>query len=145
MAEPTPVAWATVQDVKKLTRQDVEQDDIDAAVATIEIHIGLIQDVVRPGISDRDRYWLKLATAYQTVWLRAQADAFERNDVESASQDGESANFRRDAHTLGPMARKAIKRLSWRGPRTLNTPRGQTRRVDVTSEEYDDSLPWEAV
>lgn len=139
-------AWATVEDVATVTGKAVDAEDIAAAVATIELHVGLIQAVERPDISERDRHWLKLATCYQTAWLRAQPDAFERNDVSNASQDGESAAFRPDAHTLGPLARKAIKRLSWRGPRTLITPRANfAGRVDTTSEEYDDSLAWRSL
>lgn len=135
--------WATIADVQDLTGKIVTQAQRDQAVATLELHIGLIEAVEREDITARDRYWLKLATCYQTAWLKAQPDLFERNDVASASQDGESANFRPDAHTLAPLARKAIKRLSWRGPRTLVTPKADARgRVDTTSEEYDDSLAW---
>lgn len=141
MAATTP--WATVGDVATLTGKTVSEGQLAQAVASLEVHIGLIEAVERPDISERDRYWLKLATCYQAAWLEAQPDAFERNDVASAGQDGESATYRPDAHTLGPLARKAIKRLSWRGPRTLITPRANVRgRVDTTSEEFDDSLAW---
>lgn len=139
--------WATVADVATLTGKTVSQAQRDQAAATIELHTGAIEAVERTATSDRDRYWLKLATCYQSAWLAAQADLFERNDVASAGQDGESATFRPDAHTLAPLARKAIKRLSWRGPRTLITPRADARgrRLDTTSEEYDDSLAWKRV
>lgn len=134
--------WATVEDVKNLTGKVITEDERNQAVGTLEIHIGLIESVERPGLTERDRYWLKLALCYQAAWVKAQVDLFERNDVANASQDGEAAAFRPDAHTLGPLARKTIKRLSWRGPRTLNTLRPGAARVDVTSEAYDDSLNW---
>jgi hypothetical protein len=135
--------WATIADVATLTGKTVTQQQRDQAAATIELHIGLIEAVERTDLSDRDRYFLKLATSYQTAWLAAQPDAFERNDVSSAGQDGESATFRADAHTLAPLARKAIKRLSWRGPRALIPAATDARgRLDTTSEEYDDSLAW---
>ena len=133
--------WATVADVQNLTGKIVTEQHRNEAAATIELHIGLIESVERTDISERDRYWLKQATCYQAAWVKAQADLYERNDVESAGQDGESADFRPDAHTLAPLARKAIKRLSWRGPRTIGAP-ALRRRVDTTSEEYDDSLAW---
>lgn len=137
------VPWCTIADVKTLTDKTVTQGERDRAAASIELHVGLIEAVERVDISDRDRYFLKLATCYQTAWMVAQPDLFERNDVSDAGQDGESATFRADAHTLAPLARKAIKRLSWRGPRTLITPKADARgRVDTTSEEYDDSLAW---
>lgn len=137
------VPWCTVANVNELTGKIVTEEQRNQAAATIELHVGLIEAVERVDVSDRDRYWLKLATCYQAAWLAAQADLFERNDVSSAGQDGENATFRPDAHTLAPLARKAIKRLSWRGPRTLITPKADARgRVDTTSEEYDDSLAW---
>jgi hypothetical protein len=136
--------WATIVDVTSLTGKTVTQEQRNQAAATIELHCGAIEAVERPDVSERDRYWLKLAVSYQAAWLAAQPDLFERNDVSSAGQDGESASFRPDAHTLAPLARKAHKRLSWRGPRTLNPPRADARgrRLDTTSEEYDDSLAW---
>jgi hypothetical protein len=138
----TAQPWATVIDVTKLTGKTVTQEQRDQAVATLETHIGLIEEVERTDVSDRDRYWLKLATCYQAAWLAAQADLFERNAVTSASQDGESATFTPDAHTLAPLARKAIKRLSWRGVRSLIIKAGAPRQRDVTSEAFDDSLAW---
>lgn len=139
-------AWATVDDVLDLTGKTVTASQLRQAVAMIELHTGAIEGVERVDTSERDRYWLKLATCYQAAWLSAQPDAFERNDVSSAGQDGQSAVFRADAHTLSPFARRALKKLSWRGPRTLITPRADyTGRVDTTSEEYDDSLAWKRV
>lgn len=135
--------WATVADVQTATGKVITEAQRTQAVNTIELHVGIIEAVDRPDISARDRYYLKLAVCYQAAWITAQADLFERNDVSSAGQDGQSAAFRPDAHTLAPLARKAIKRLSWRGPRTLITPKADARgRVDTTSEEYDDSLAW---
>lgn len=135
--------WATIADVTALTGKTVTEPQRNQAAATIAAHTGLIEEVERVDVTDRDRYWLKLATCYQAAWLTAQPDLFERNDVDNAAQDGQSATFRPDAHTLAPLARRAIKRLSWRGPRPLNMPTmGSTALTDTTSEEYDDSLAW---
>lgn len=94
-------------------------------------------------IDDRDRYFLRLATAYQVAFMHDNPDMFSRADVTDASQDGESASFRNpDAHLLAPLARKALRRLSWR---SLTLPGDRTRGrtpINVNSEEYDDSLPW---
>jgi hypothetical protein len=137
--------WATIADVAMLTGKTVTDEQRTQAVATLELHVGLIEAVEREDVSDRDRHWLKLATAYQAAWLAAQADAFERNDVAQASQDGESASFRPDAHTLAPLARKAIKRLSWRGARSIIPAASVLARVSTTSEAYDNRLPWRGV
>ena len=138
--------WATITDVSELTRVKVDGTTRRQAVASIEALVGLIEEVPRPDVSDRDRYWLKLAVCYQAAWIDAQPDYFERNAVSSASQSGQSATGgNADWLLLAPAARKCIKRLSWRGvrPLAIDDRRAETRsRVDVTSEEYDDSLPW---
>lgn len=149
MATPEDRQWATVADVAELTGVNVSPTIRRQAVASIETLVGLIEEVPRDGVSDRDRYWLKLATCYQAAWIDAQPDYLERNDVASASQTGQSATgANRDWLVLGPAARRAIKRLSWRGVRSLaidDRSASGRARVDITSEAYDDSLPWRPV
>lgn len=136
-------SWATVEDVKSKTGETVTEDQRTIAVGILETVTGLIEEVERLDINDRDRYFLKLATCYQAAFVKDNPDLFSRADVTSASQDGESASFRNvDAHLLSPLARKAIRRLSWRG---LTRPADRQRMrapINVNSEEYDDSLPW---
>lgn len=138
--------WATIADVDDVTGKTVTEKERGIAVRSLEPLIGVIEAVDRPDISDRDRYWLKLATCYQAAFVLDNPDLFSRNDVTSVSQDGESANFRNvDAHLLAPLARKCIRRLSWRGltrPRDRAAQRGP---VNILSEEYDDSLAWKPV
>lgn len=135
--------WCTIENVAEITGITVTETQRNIAVRTLETMIGLIEDVDRPDINDRDLYFLKLATAYQAAFVSRSPDFFERADVTSASQDGESANFRNvDAHVLAPMARKSIRRLSWRA---LTRPGDRSPREaanNVLSEEYDDSLAW---
>lgn len=138
--------WATTRDVKSITDHDVTEIQRRIAVATLETMTGLIEEIDRPDISDRDRYFLKLATAYQAAFVADNPDLFSRNDVTSASQDGESASFRNvDAHLLAPLARKALRRLSWRALTRANDTRTERVTLNVNSEEYDDSLPWRPV
>lgn len=137
--------WATINDVKTLTGKTVSQEQRDQGAASLALHIGLIEEVERADITDRDRYWLKLACAYQAAWLASQPDAFERNDVASAGQDGESATFRPDAHTLGPLARKAVKRLSWRVKTHIDLGAAKPVRATTTSEAYDNALGWQPI
>jgi hypothetical protein len=143
--------WATIEDVANVTNVVVDQKAVDRAVATLETVTGLIESVDRPDISDRDRHYLKLMTCYQTAFMHDNPDIFSRADVVAASQDGESASFRNvDSHLFAPLARKAYRRLSWRGIRAL-LPGGGTATsatstaVDVNSEAFDDSLPWAPV
>lgn len=138
--------WASVEDVADVTGRTVTVADRGVAVRSLETVIGLIEAVDRPDISDRDRYWLKLATCYQAAFVLDNPDIFSRADVTSASQDGETAAFRNvDAHIVAPLARKAIRRLSWFG---LTRPRDrapQSSALNILSEEYDDSLAWKPV
>ena len=139
--------WATIADVKTKTGVDVSEYQRTTAVGVLETVTGLIEEVERPDISDRDRYWLKIATCFQAAFVADHPDLFSRADVTSAAQDGESASFRNvDAHLLAPLARKAIRRLSWRGIRAV-LPGGRAARptVDMASEAFDDSLPWSPV
>jgi hypothetical protein len=89
-------------------------------------------------------------TCYQLAFMRDNPDLFSRNDVTSASQDGESASFRNvDSHLFAPLARKAYRRLSWRSLRLLSPAGGigsaPRTTADVNSEAFDDSLPWSPV
>lgn len=139
--------WASTADIKGKTGKTVDGATRTIAVGIIESVTGLIEEVEREDITDRDRYWLKLAVCYEAAFVVDNPDLFSRADVTSASQDGESVAFRNvDSHLLGPLARKAIRRLSWRGIRALAPGGGSSSapasRLNVNSEEYDDSLPW---
>lgn len=142
----TPTVWADIADIATVTGKTVLQADRNRAANVIELLTGAIEAVERSDMSDRDRYWLKLAVAYEAVFIAATPDFDERMAVASLSQDGISFSAANpDAVILAPMARKAIRRLSWRGPRGLNIGRtGATssRITDVNSEAFDDSLPW---
>lgn len=138
--------WATPAQIKTVTGYEPSAEERDRAVATLETMTGLIESVDRPDISDRDRHFLKLMLAYQAAFMADNPDLFSRADVTSASQDGESANFRNpDSHLLAPLARKAIRKLSWQARRLL-IPGGGVPTVspgrDINSESFDDSLPW---
>lgn len=142
----TAAPWATVADILALTGRNVTDLTRSLSAQAIEMHTGLIEAVERVDIVDRDRYWLKLAVCYQAVWLMAQPDYLERNAVASVSQDGQSATMgNADWLTLSPQARKCIKRLSWRGVRTVSTKTTQRTALNVNSEAFDDSLDWRRV
>lgn len=144
------MAWATISDVDAVTGLTVDAVAISRATSTLETITGLIESVDRPDITDRDRHWLNLMTCYQTAFMADNPDLFTRNDVTSASQDGESASYRNvDSHLFAPLARKAYRRLSWRSLRLISPLGGigvETRILpDVNSEAFDDALPWSSV
>lgn len=115
-----------VSRVLRVTGATVTGEQIAQAAASIEALTGLIESVPRTDMHGRDLYWLGQAVAYQTPWIIAQADFLERNNVTIAQQDGQIANYGPDALVLSPMARKCLRRLSWRGMRAINLD----KRVD---------------
>jgi len=115
--------FATVAQIETLTGVTVTEGQRSRAAVVIELTTGLIEGTLaqRPDTTDRDLYWLRVACAYQAAWMQAQPDFLTRNDVSAMSVDGESATGKPDWLALAPLARRAIKRLSWRGTRTAYT------------------------
>lgn len=103
---------------------------------------------LRTDTTRRDLYWLRQAVAFQAAWLADTPDYLERNDVESASQDGQSVTLKQDALVLAPLARRAIKKLSWRGSRSIRpVPVDERGRIRLTPdyvplEAHDDLQVW---
>lgn len=152
MAEPTEPdaaeSWCTVATVASLTGKTVTAVDRNLAAFAIELTTGLIESVKRTDMTRRDAYWLQQAVAFQAAWLSETPDYLERNDVSSASQDGQSVTLKPDALVLAPLARRAIKRLSWRGTRSIRPiavdERGRIRLTAdyVPLEAHDDLQVW---
>ena len=59
--------WASVADIATVTGKTVEAADRNRAANVVELLTGAIEQVERSDMSDRDRYWLKLAVAYDTL------------------------------------------------------------------------------
>lgn len=141
-----PAKWATVADVADVAGVTVTADELRQARNIIETLVGLFEATYRPDISDRDREWLRRAVCYEAAFVHDNPDLFSRIDVTSASQDGEAVAFRNaDAHLLAPLARKCIRRLSWRGLHRAADVAADRRQVSILDEDYDDSLAWERV
>lgn len=140
--------FATIAEITTLTGVTVSETTRSIAAQSIEMKTGLIEGTLdaRTDISDRDLYWLKLATAYQAAWLQAQPDFLTRNDVSAVSADGQSATGRADWLTLSPMARSSIKRLSWVGTRSMLIGSPAARLVaDPLGEAADDREKWRPI
>lgn len=143
----TSMPWATVSDVKNVTGKVVTQDQLSQGCRVLETLTGMIEGVDRPDTTDRDRHWLKLAAAYEAAFVKDNPDLFSREDTTSVAQDSASATFRNvDSHLLAPLARKAIRRLSWRQLIRKGDRAEASKTINnVNSEEFDDSLPWVAL
>lgn len=133
------MAWATTAEVASITGvADVASTALAAAQTSIELHAGRIPADV---IADRDLHWLRCAVAYQAVWIAAQPDYLERRDASAESADGASiTNRNADSVTLAPLARKALRRLSFRGPRAIRPVR---LGAELSDDVVDDRLPWQ--
>lgn len=135
------MTWATPTDVKNITGQTVTEPNIAEAIGVIELKTGLLVDQT-PNLSGRDGAYLRRAVAYQTVWQMDNPDVFVRLDVSSTGQDGQSANYRADALVLAPLAKLALKRLSWKGTRSTSHERAGADVADDELDAYGRPLPW---
>src|SRR5690349_17693506 len=117
MADP----WASVLDVTVITGVTVTDQQLATAQGVIELLVGRTAEATAL-IRTKDLVWLKRAVAYQAAWLPGKADLLTQTDVNSFSQDGATADLKGDAQLLAPLARRAIKKLSWRGNRSVHTP-----------------------
>jgi hypothetical protein len=112
--------WATAVDVKALTGVTVSDTLIDQATAVIELTGGGRLARLDPAfVSERNFDWLRRAVCYQAAFMAGRPDYFEAADVSSLTQDGVSAQLKGDSLILAPLARRCLKRLSWRGVRTI--------------------------
>lgn len=130
------MAWATIEQVAAITGRTVEQASIDIAVGICGLKVGLFQDEV-PNVAGRNGRALRAMVAYEAIFVEENPDLFERLDVSSTSQDGQSANFKADALVLAPLAKLAMRRLSWKGTHSTS------HEVAGERVDSDDLLPWE--
>jgi hypothetical protein len=143
-------AWATVDDVKNLTRIVVTADDIEPAQAIIELFAGTTTEASDRGLlSSLNLRMLRWAVAYQAAWMSQHPDVFTNVDVTQVSQDGVSATLgHENANLVAPLAQRCLRRLSW-----WNRPLTARRRSGATGEDwqlkrgnrdsvgYDDTAP----
>lgn len=153
--------WAAALDVQQLTGKVVGDDDVLQAQAVVELLGGALVTAAGASVlSTRNLDWLRRAVAYQAAFMVEYPDYFTRMDVSVFTQDGTSATIKADGLVLAPLARRCIKRLSWRGMRTLHPSINRTNdragyrfsdapdlptteTAAYTSSAYDDDLPWQ--
>lgn len=146
-------AWVTAEQATDICNREVSPEQITAAMAVIEIYVGVTPDALA-ALKPRDVRLLQKATAFQAVWMPAQADLLTRMDVDQVNQDGiQFVKGNADAHLLAPLAKKSIEGLSWMRSRAIIplTPAEAARRRGVYlpgtgvtgSEEWlDDQQTW---
>ena len=146
--------WATVEDVKSLTKIVVVPDDIEPAQAIIELMAGTTTNASdRHLISTYNLRMLKWAVAYQAAWMSQHPDVFTNVDVSQVSEgrfgvSGTPGN--ENAFLVAPLALRCLRRLSWwnRPMRALHSDGlapWESRRGNRDSVGYDEDAPdWTA-
>lgn len=140
--------WATAAEVAEITGVTVEDSVVAQAAGVIELHTGRLQ--TDTGLRARDLTWLRRAVAYQAAWMNAQPDALTRSEVKSWSQDGASASQDGEDVVLAPLAKRALRRLSTRGTRSVFTQSTLATTKDPNFHQGVDGVvmihdyPWES-
>lgn len=117
-----PLAWATTEDVERITGVVVSSAVVSQAQAAIEVHSGRTY-AARDRTGTRDQGWLKYAVAYQAAWLPSQPDYAQRMDLTGVTGPGAATGtvpLTSTGMVLAPMARWALKRVSWLKSRSLH-------------------------
>lgn len=128
----SPAPWATPTDVEEVTGVVVTDAQLARAQTMIEMRVGRTAEVTA-SLRVSALRWLRLAVAYQAAWMTSQPDLFTRTAVEGVSQDGASAKFRSaDSQTLAPLALRALKRLGWKGTRSVSVDSVFDRPLGIT-------------
>ena len=84
-----------------------------------------------PLIGAKNLRLLKMATAYQAAWITDHPDLFTHVDITSINQDGIFfVNSNENSSLLAPMARRALKRLSWMRNKNIRVRPGLNRLID---------------
>jgi hypothetical protein len=116
------MAWVTPEEALGITPGvAVSQELIDAAQIIVEIFADTTEEASDNGlISSTNLRYLKYAVAYQAAWMTAHPDAFTGSDFESFQSDGlQATRGSENDNLLAPMAKRCIKRLSWKRNRSL--------------------------
>lgn len=151
----SPAPWASVPEVEEITGTTVTDAQLARAQTMIELRVGRTA-AVTSSLRTSALRWLKLAVAYQAAWMSAQPDLFTRTEVEQVGQDGVNVRFRdRDAQLLAPLARRALKRLGWKGTRSVHVDSVFDRPLGITypaaegvggvHDFADDLEPWRSM
>ena len=161
--------WATINETLGYTRISVEQEDLDSAQFMIELFADVTYNQTADAsgaalIGAKNFRLLKMATAYQAAWITQHPDLFTHTDINSINQDGIFyVHQHENSYLLAPMARRALKRLSWNRTKNIRVRPSRNRIVrkqyiqEATSgvtyieagfnntPEQDDALEWEGL
>ena len=145
------MALVTVAEVKAATGVELKSSAIAMAQNVIEMTVNRTE-AASGDMGARDLRNLKLAVMYQAAYMDSHPDLMSLMDVNSVGQGGLNVGFKSAEHTLiAPLARMAIRKLSWVRNRSLQVNTDfQRSTVDydesmLAIDEEDDALNWEAI
>ncbi len=137
------MAYASPADVEIYTGKTVTSDQIEAAQAIVEIYSRRSENASE-FFSEKDERILKQATSYQAAFMLTN-NVFDIGDIYALSQGDLTVTYKNletssaDSKVLSPLARKAIKSLSWMKSRSVRVESDFTSRID----DEDEYLDWE--
>lgn len=158
--------WASIGETQAYTGIAVSQDHLTMAQGMIELFSDVVYNQTAdasgaPIIGAKNFRLLKMATAYQAAWITEHPDLFTHTDIQSINQDGIFyVHSNENSYLIAPMARRALKRLSWMRNKTIRIRPSRNRVLrkqyvqdDTSSIQYiepgfnyspqqDDSQPW---
>jgi hypothetical protein len=125
----------TPQEVMNLTGINVTESGITSASGVIELYCGRPQ-AIWSSLKPRDRRTLKLAVIFQAAWLASHPEAFTAVDAESYQQLDQRVDLRDGtAMVLAPLAKRALRSLSWRATRSI--PVDSAFQESGAASDYD--------
>lgn len=134
--------WATPAEAGVITNKSVSQEDLDTAQGVIDLYSNVSIEA-SGAVGNRNLRWLKYAVSWQAVWQAARVDYGTAMDVDQVTQDGHTfSKGNVDAHILSPVARRALRKLSWNKTRTLD-PLSPDEAIALKYGGYSgDGLDW---
>jgi hypothetical protein len=153
--------WATAADVLNITGQTVTDDQVQFAGSIVDLFTGrpYTFDWTEPSsgttityawyqnVGATDVYYLKLAVVYQTLWIQQQPDLYTRLDVDSIQTMRAPIKLQNpNALMIGPLARKALSRISWLRTRALHVRSPFEDLYAANSVNFGEyTFPWSPI
>lgn len=132
----------TVAEALDITRATVSESDITSAHYELECTTGrLILSEADGVFNTLDAAWLKRAIAFQAELIAGRPSKNLTVDAQSISEDGASVTPNSEGLVIAPMARLALKNVTWVGARTVSTV-GSERASSVYSLDSFPEIEW---
>lgn len=135
------MAYVSVADALAITGTTLDAEAIRRAQYLIELSTNRTE-AASGDMSERDLYWLKLATAFQASYIDSHPEVYAGMDISYLTQGDVSISFRSRSESiwLAPMARKALNNVSWmRNRSVLVNSQFQRGSIDADVSDYVDA------